>query len=279
MARMAYLFLEENNRIVRCDLSQKQTRIGRGEDNDFQLTGASILESHAQIVRVDDVYLLRAISEAEVSVNGNALHGAYELQNGDRILLADEELLFARAQLVSPTTVCLMVRRAEQVDFGFWMAKSTIAIGGTGGDLVIRDAGLASIHAVIENYCEYGQFVVAADSAQHSLLNGRPIQGRMRVTTGDVLQFADAELRVRVGTSIQQAVVGGMEAKRRDSRFSSNRLANATRRRPPSVQGRGRKNQNALVSPAVRQRSGERRQPQSALPAGATECLDPNRCP
>jgi hypothetical protein len=268
MGQMAYLFLEEERRIIRCDLSQEQTVIGSGETSDFRLMCSSIHEAHAQIVRVNNVFLLRAIEDAEVSVDGNALVGAYELQNGDRIQLGDKDILFARVQVVSPTTVCLMVRRPDQMEFGFWMAKSTISIGGERGDLVVRNAGFASIHAVIENYCTHGQFVVAADSAHRSLLNGKPILGRMRVVSGDLLQFGDAEIRIRIGTSVREATPDPRDSQRRVPRFAFDRLAKAGRRRVHSTHGR----RESMSSGRGRRHDGDdHRRPLEALGSGSAK--------
>jgi|GEM_PF-5578644 pSer/pThr/pTyr-binding forkhead associated (FHA) protein len=253
MGQVAYLFLEEERRIIRCDLTQELTVIGSGETSDFRLMGSSIHGVHAQVVRVEDVFLLRAIEDAEVFVNGSVLVGPYELQNGDRIQLADEDILFARSQVVSPTTVCLMVRRPDQMEFGFWMSKSTIAIGGERGDLVVRNAGFAPIHAVIENYCAHGQFVVVADPTHRSLLNGKPIQGRMRVSSGDLLQFGDAEIRIRIGTSVREAITDSRESKQRLPRFASDRLAKTGRRRVHSAHDR----RESMSSVRAKRRDGD----------------------
>ena len=197
MKGRAFLFLEAGRRVYRCQFTKDLTTIGSGRTNDIVIKDESVDEDHAQISRAGDVYTLRSIQESEVSVDGEEVEGGFELMNGNRIEVGDTEMLFVREQHEAPTTVHLIIRKQGEPPMGFWSAKSTVVIGREKGDIIIDDPLLSKVHAIVENFCTGGQFVLDARSERGTGLNGESIEARHRLVDGDVITLGSIEIEFR----------------------------------------------------------------------------------
>jgi tetratricopeptide (TPR) repeat protein len=89
------LALREAGQIVRQIPLQDEVRIGRAADNDLVLGGTAAARHHARVYQQDEHYFVANIGNGHSTwVNGIALIGQRRLRAGDRILIADTELIF-----------------------------------------------------------------------------------------------------------------------------------------------------------------------------------------
>ena len=193
----AFLFLEAGRRVYRCQFTKNFTTIGRDRDNDIVIRDESVEPNHAQITRAGGVYTIRAMGEAEVCVDGEEVEGGWELMNGNRIEVGDTEILFAREQVEAPTTIHLLIRKPGEPPLGFWTSKTTLVIGREKGDIIIDDPLLSKVHAIIENFCDGGQFLLDARSERGTGLNGESIDARHRLEDGDLIEVGAIEVEFR----------------------------------------------------------------------------------
>jgi tetratricopeptide (TPR) repeat protein/pSer/pThr/pTyr-binding forkhead associated (FHA) protein len=89
------LTLRDAGQIVRQVPLREELRIGRAADNDLVLGGIAAARYHARIYRQDEHYFVVNVGSGHSTwVNGIALIGQRRLRAGDRILIADSELVF-----------------------------------------------------------------------------------------------------------------------------------------------------------------------------------------
>ena len=87
---LAWLERAGNRRYV-----ESETRIGRGDQNNFQLNDPSISRDHALIRRVEGEYVLSDLDSSNGTfVNGQRVYEARRLAPGDRVRLANVEFAF-----------------------------------------------------------------------------------------------------------------------------------------------------------------------------------------
>jgi class 3 adenylate cyclase/predicted ATPase len=85
---------------------ESETRIGRGEQNNFQLNDPSISRDHALIRRVEGDYVLSDLDSSNGSfVNDDRVYEPRRLARGDRVRLANVEFTFNIDQPVLDTTL------------------------------------------------------------------------------------------------------------------------------------------------------------------------------
>jgi pSer/pThr/pTyr-binding forkhead associated (FHA) protein len=193
----AFLFLESDRRVYRCQLTKAVTLIGSGKENDIVINDGSVVGRHAQISCADNTYSLRPVECIDLKVDGHDVDGVWTLDNGQVIRIGDLEILFAREQKESSTAVHLIVRSPNTPPMGFWTCKSTVVIGREKGDLILDDPLLTRVHAVIENFCEHGQFLLDARSERGTSLNGEIIDSRRRLKNGDIIEVGSVEIEFR----------------------------------------------------------------------------------
>ncbi|MFT5433499.1 MAG: pSer/pThr/pTyr-binding forkhead associated (FHA) protein [Myxococcota bacterium] len=197
MKGRAFLFLESGRRVYRCQFTKNLTIIGSQDSNDIVIRDDSVAAEHAQISRADDAYTLRPLHNSELRVDGDDIESAYELINGDRIEIGNTDILFVREQAESPTTIHLIIRRGSEPPMGFWTSRSTVTIGRERGDIIIDDPLLSKVHAVIENFCDGGHFIIDARSERGTGLNGESLDARHRLVDGDTISLGSVEIEFR----------------------------------------------------------------------------------
>ena len=193
----AFLFLTAKRRVYRCQFTKDLTLIGSDRSNDIVIRDASVVSEHARISKANDVYTLRAIEGSDVRINGEEIDEGHELENGDWIDVGDIQMLFAREYASSPVTVHLLIRRGGEPPMGFWTSKSTIVIGREKGDIIIDDPSLSPVHAVIENYCVDGWFVLNASSERETSVNAEAIDARHALQDKDTITLGGIEIEFR----------------------------------------------------------------------------------
>ena len=194
MSQRAFLFLQAGRLVYRCQLTKSLTLIGSAADNDIVVKDASVRPHHAQITCAGTEYTVRP-RDGEVRVDDTPVETALELASGCRIGIGEIDVLFAREQPRSPVTVHLVVHRPGMAPLGIWTARSTIVIGRQRGDLMIEDPEMSPVHAIIENFCEGGQFLLDARSEGGTELNGEAIQARNRLLDGDEIGVGDTRIQ------------------------------------------------------------------------------------
>lgn len=202
MSGRAYLFLEADRRVYRCQFTKDLTLIGSASDADIIIRDSQVLPQHAQIAATGTTFTLRRIDRSEVRVDGVRIEGPHELVAGERIGIGDTEILFVREEKLSPVCLELVIERPGDVPVGFWTAKSTVTIGRERGDLILDDPLLSRVHCVIENYCEGGQFLLDARSERGTALNGVAIDTRHLLKVGDVIQIGNIRVVVGIKTAL-----------------------------------------------------------------------------
>ena len=193
----AFLFMEDGQRVYRCQLTKDLTIIGQSDDNDIVIRDQSVESHHARITCANDVFTLRAIDDSEVHVDGQSLDSRLELENGHLIEIGDAQILFAREHSIAPTPVHLVVRQSGLAPMGFWSHRSTIVIGREKGDIILGDSLLSKVNTIIENFCPAGQYVIDARSERGTVLNGEVIQARRKLKDGDILVVGSTEIEFR----------------------------------------------------------------------------------
>jgi len=249
MKNTAFVLVEAQGRVSRCDLNKALTVVGSGDSCELFVPGSSVETRHAQFSYGDEKCWLRSIDEAPVTINGIELERAHELTNGDRIGVGDAELLYVDPPLVSPVICCLVIRRPESIELGCWSAQSTLSIGTTESDLPLLHTGLDGVELVLENFCVGGQFVVGSHEDTRLLINGSPLEGRTQLISGDVLRMADVEIQVTFGVSLWEAVPDHMKRHGRRNTLGDKAVPRFRQDSAPSGPGlrRPRRNNNSLL--------------------------------
>ncbi len=199
MKGRAFLFLEAGRRVYRFQFTKNLTLLGSERTNDIVIRDDSVEGTHAQITRAGGVYTLRSIDDSELRVDGEEVEAGYELMNGNKIEVGDTDILFAREQPESPTTVHLLIRKPGEPPMGFWSKKSTVVIGREKGDVIIDDPLLSKVHCIVENFCDGGHFLLDARSERGTGLNGESIEARHRLENGDVINAGGIEIEFQSG--------------------------------------------------------------------------------
>jgi pSer/pThr/pTyr-binding forkhead associated (FHA) protein len=198
MKDRAYLFLETDRCVYRYELKKELTLIGRAPECDIVIREENVQPRHAQISFADDTYVLRPLDGSEVLVDEQDVDVNRELFSGNQIAIGHADILFARDNLESPTTVHLLVRQGDDVPFGFWSSKSTIVIGSHDADLQINSPLISPEHAIVENFCVGGQFLVDLRSERGTSLNGEMVTSRKRIKDGDHLTMGSVQAVVQI---------------------------------------------------------------------------------
>ena len=189
--------MESGDRVYRCQFTKNLTLIGSDPSNDIVIRDSEVAPNHAQISRANGVFTLRRLDTAEIFVDGDEVEGGLELENGQRIEIGDSEILFVREHPVATRTVHFLIRKPNEPPMGFWTPKPNIVLGREKGDIILDDPLLSRVHAIIENYCEGGQFLLDARSERGTALNGVSIESRRRLRDGDLIQIGETEIEFR----------------------------------------------------------------------------------
>lgn len=96
----AFLELDDGSHLP---LHKDSITLGRGTENDHALADSSISRRHARLWRVPHGWLLFDLHSTNgTSVNGDPVTGPYLLQDGDRILLGEQGLVFRASRITPP---------------------------------------------------------------------------------------------------------------------------------------------------------------------------------
>lgn len=195
---VAYLYLEDGEDIFRVHLDRPRVLIGRAGDNDVVIRDQRIAAHHALIYFDKGRYLLTSASEGPVAVNGQDLDRARALFNGDVIDLQGTLLTFIKVPTVSDSVVQLGIQTGGEIPWFALINRPLVEIGSTRGDLLIADDFIGAPHCLIENFCAGAQYLVNVDEELGTLLNGRRVTRRMRLSDRDVVRIGATDLTIRI---------------------------------------------------------------------------------
>ncbi|TNF29999.1 MAG: FHA domain-containing protein [Deltaproteobacteria bacterium] len=120
------------------------------------------------------------------------------LENGDRIALGEQKLLYVDAPDLAPEMVRLTLTRNEgELPVEVMIPGTVTVLGRMEGDVLVDDDSVSSRHLEIENFGPGLRWVRDLGSTNGSALNGEPLDGRRReLKDGDVLTLGLVKIAV-----------------------------------------------------------------------------------
>jgi len=197
-APAAWLFVDDDDRVVRFPVAAEQVRIGRDQTNDIWIEHPDVHAKAVIIARRDTADVLKVHKGARVRLNGEFVSNARRLRSGDRIGLADREFLYARDDMMPDLALSLTISRGEQVLRAVVIRKPRIRLGRRDADIVLDDASVSDRHLVIEAFAPDALFVSDAGSSMGTRLDGMKLDGRARLADGARIRVGRLTLAVRV---------------------------------------------------------------------------------
>lgn len=178
--------------------------LGRDADCDLVITSVDASRRHARLARVDGVYELTDTSANGAWVNGERVVGVRRLVRGDVVRVADEAFRFtaeaevgadgaaagdvplARLTFVAPSAV-----EGTQLELMGAVARIGSA---DDNDIVIRDAGIAATHLVLERRAN-GWFIDDRGAEGGTFVDGHRLEEPRRLTPTSEVRLGDVMLR------------------------------------------------------------------------------------
>ena len=194
----AYLFVEDDGRVLRFQLHQSDVRIGRDQSNDIWIDNPAVRPQTCLVYQRDGAHHLKVYDGAKVLLNGQAVRGLNRLYSGDRMGVGDRELLYARDDAPAQVAVGLTVMLDGVVQYGLTYRRTRVRIGRRNADLVLDDATVADEHLVIESYSDHGWFAFDVSKGGGTFVNGLAVEERCRLHDGDVIQLGRVMLRMHL---------------------------------------------------------------------------------
>ena len=193
--RAAYLFMRAGERVYRFTFSKEVTTIGCAKGNDIVIFDSSVADTHCCIRIRGGAWSVSPLRGA-VHVDDQLVRQFAPLSSGSRLRIGGEEILFVLEQDTTDV-VHLLIHAPGKAPLGMWTRRSTIVIGGERGDVVLDDPLVSPVHAVIENHCAHGRFLVDAKSERGTALNGRAVVARRYLKDGDRITVGNTSIEVR----------------------------------------------------------------------------------
>lgn len=194
----AYLFVEDEGRVLRFALAETDVRIGRDQTNDIWIDNQQVRPQTCLVYARDGAHHLKVFEGAKVLLNSQPVRGLSRLYSGDRILVGDRELMYARDDSPAPIAVGLTVILDGVVQYGLVYRRTRVRLGRAAADLVLNDPSVSERHLVIECYSDRGIFAFDLGSESGTLVNGRRVDERCRLGDGDIVQLGRCSVRVHV---------------------------------------------------------------------------------
>ena len=168
----------------------------------IRVTGSHIAPVHAVVQRGQDGTALRRLSRVHpVTVLDESID-ARTLSHGDLIAVGHVEMAYVECGETAPSTLRLRLMR-EDLDEAVEVEipQTRAVLGRSEGDIRIDDGSVSARHVAIENFGEGLRWAVDLQSTNGSELNGRPLVGRQRLRTGDILTLGRVEIELLDGGS------------------------------------------------------------------------------
>lgn len=188
----AYLFVEDEGRILRYALQAERMRVGRDVSNDIWIDHPAV-RSHALMVYLrDGQHHLKVFEGAKVSLNGAPVAGIHRLYGGDRLGVAEREFLYGRDDTPAEVALGLTVLRDGAVQHALVLRRTVTTIARRDADLVLDHPSVEGQHWALECYGSDAFF-----------LHDRSVQAsdgsdRRRIGDGALLRVGVFAIRVHV---------------------------------------------------------------------------------
>ena len=192
----AYLFFDDDGRVLRFQLDAERVRIGRDVSNDIWIDHPHVRPHTLLVFRRDADHHLKVYDGAKVLLNGAPVVGIHRLYGGDRIGLADREFLYGRDDTPAEMAIGLTVMRGGAVLHACVLRRTVVRIGRHGSDLQLDDPSVADNHLILECYGTDSVFVVDPVASNKSQPPGAA--ERRRVGEGALLQVGIFSLRLHL---------------------------------------------------------------------------------
>jgi len=190
----AYLFVDDDGRILRYPLEAEHVRIGRDVGNDIWMDHPHVRPHTLLVFRRDAHHHLKVYDGAKVQLNGAPVVGIHRLYGGDRIGLADREFLYGRDDTPAEMALGLTVMNGAAVLHAHVLRRTVVQIGRHGPDLALDDPSVRDAHLVLE--CYGSESVFAWEPAKPGQPASTP--ERRRLSEGALLQVGIFMLRVHL---------------------------------------------------------------------------------
>ncbi len=194
----AYLFVEDDGRVYRFDLTDANVRIGRDQSNDIWIDSPAVRPQTCLVYHRDGEHHLKVFDGARVLLNGQAVRGLNRLYSGDRLGVGDRELLYGRDDSPAQVALGITVLLDGEVHHAVVVRRTRFKVGCRDADLKVDDDSVADEQLTIECYSDHGLYAVDSGSRVGTMHNGKLFQERCQLRDGDVLQFGRVALAIAV---------------------------------------------------------------------------------
>jgi pSer/pThr/pTyr-binding forkhead associated (FHA) protein len=191
--------------------------IGRSRDNDIVVDNLSVSRNHARLRRQNGKYILTDLHSANGTYVNNVRISKTEIVDNDVItlgkhtivfintVLSDEELIVDalgadRTIVVDRAPLAtLVVTKGKLAGKEFLITKPETTIGkAPNNDIVITDDWFMSKKQAVIRALTTGYELQDLGSYRRTRLNGAPVQGTVRLKTGDVIEFGSTRCEFRL---------------------------------------------------------------------------------
>ncbi len=195
----AFLFYEDAaGDLERTEIPSNPVTIGSRELCGLVLANDTVGPIHAAVEPGPEGCRLRRLSRVRPARVNDAPVQAAMLENGDRITLGDQKLVYVDAPDLAPEMLRLTLARGEdELSVNLPVAGTVTVLGRMEGDILVDDDSVSSRHLEIENFGPGLRWVRDLGSTNGSALNGEPLDGRRRaLNDGDALTMGRVAIEV-----------------------------------------------------------------------------------
>ena len=220
----AYLFVDDDDEVLRFRLDNEHVRIGRDEGNDIWLDHPTVPPHALVIYRREGVDNIKVYEGAKVQLNGVVIAGMHRLYSGDRIGVADREFIYARDDTPAEVTLGLTVIAGEEALRAMVMRRTRIVIGRREGDLPLADPSISERHLIVECYSAEALFLHNSSGTDGIEVDSVALGERRRLRDGAIISLGRLSLRVRLLPADANGLLVGLSRRR-----SAGEIAGASR--------------------------------------------------
>jgi pSer/pThr/pTyr-binding forkhead associated (FHA) protein len=190
----AYLFVDDDERIVRFRLGAERVGIGRDQANDIWIEHPDVPKHALMIVRRDGLDVMKIYDGASVRLNGVVVTKMHRLYGGDRVALADREFIYGRDDTPPDFAIALTIRDDREPVRAVVLRQTRIRLGRRAADVVIDHPSISDKHLRIEAYSTEGLFICDLGSGLGTEVDDRKIDGRIRLVDGARIQIGRVQI-------------------------------------------------------------------------------------
>ena len=194
----AYLFVDDDDRIVRFRLGQQRVTIGRDQGNDIWIEHPDVPKHALVVVRRDGHDVMKVYEGALVRLNDVGVTGMHRLYSGDRITVADREFQYGRDDAPPDFAVALTIDTGQAPAWAAVLRQTRARVGRRDADVVINDPSVGERHLRVEAYADDMLFVCDLGAAMGTTLDGARVDGRARLQDGARLGIGRVQIAVHV---------------------------------------------------------------------------------